>query len=111
MSKCLNQVINDIKNDYEFYGNWRAVSDKYEVNVKYVYDLAMHGKEPSNAIVRHKLGLPQITAIVVVVGDGLIPPGTQVSGSRPCVRCGKPYAPNTATRRYCFTCHKVRMKK
>ena len=39
--------------------SWRAVAEKYDVNVAYVYDLAVNGKEPSSKEVRYRLGLEQ----------------------------------------------------
>lgn len=38
-------------------GTWRAVADLYQVNIAYVFNLAVHGKEPTNPEIRHVLGL------------------------------------------------------
>jgi hypothetical protein len=39
---------------------WRAIADRYGVNVQYVYNLAEHGIEPKNPTVRRLLGLPRL---------------------------------------------------
>ena len=38
---------------------WRAVAALYAVNVRYVYELAVKGIEPSNQEIRYRLGLEQ----------------------------------------------------
>lgn len=39
---------------------WRAIATRYGVNVRYIYDLAIHGKEPTNSAVRQALGLQKL---------------------------------------------------
>ena len=41
-------------------GAWRAVAKHYRVNVRYVYDLAVHGVEPKNQAIRRALGLHRL---------------------------------------------------
>ena len=41
-------------------GAWRAVANHYRVNVRYVYDLAVHGVEPTNQAIRRALGLHRL---------------------------------------------------
>jgi len=56
----ITKLKNRLLRDKRKLKTWRAVADKYQVNVKYVYDLAIHGKEPTNNDVRRALGLPAI---------------------------------------------------
>ena len=39
---------------------WRGIAVRYGVNVRYVYDLAVHGVEPKNPTVRRALGMPRL---------------------------------------------------
>lgn len=37
-------------------GGWRAIANRRRVNVRYVYNLAVHGKIPQNKSIRKRLG-------------------------------------------------------
>ena len=39
---------------------WREIAALYDLNVRYVYDLAMHNKEPKSPQVRRRFGLAAI---------------------------------------------------
>jgi len=39
-------------------GTWRAVADKYEINVSYIYNFALKGRVPANSLIRTVLGFP-----------------------------------------------------
>lgn len=41
-------------------GGWRAVASDLDLNVRYVYDLAVKGIVPPNPETRRKLGLPRV---------------------------------------------------
>ncbi len=41
-------------------GGWRAVAADLDLNVRYVYDLAVKGIVPPNPETRRKLGLPRV---------------------------------------------------
>jgi hypothetical protein len=39
---------------------WRAIAAERGINVRWVYDFAVHGIEPKNPAVRRALGLPRL---------------------------------------------------
>ena len=41
-------------------GGWRRIALGFGVNVRYVFDLAVHGVVPPNPDTRRKLGLPRV---------------------------------------------------
>lgn len=56
-SITVSSVRKRLNRDYRRAKTWRGVALIYQVNQRYVYDLAMHGIEPKNQEVRYRLGL------------------------------------------------------
>lgn len=42
------------------HGGWRAIANARDLNVRYVYELAVKGIVPPNPEMRRKLGLPRV---------------------------------------------------
>ena len=67
------------------------------------------GHEPHDPEVRRAFGLADYHAIVIV-GPGVVPPGTQVITAEQC-SCGAWFIPNHPRRRRCFVCSPYRGRK
>ena len=55
-----NSSINRVKKrllDEKVNKSWRAVADKYQVNVSYIYNLVKHNQVPGNLAICEALGL------------------------------------------------------
>ena len=63
----------------------------------------LDGYEPRDPKIREAIGLPAYQGVTVVTGE-IITPGVMTMGELRCVRCGRPFIPNTAKRRLCFVC-------
>ena len=70
----------------------------------------LDGYEPRDPKIREAIGLPAYQGVTPVTG-ATIALGAQSIGSLDCVRCGRPFIPNTAKRRLCFVCSKFRRRK
>jgi hypothetical protein len=103
----LDTYATQLKKAHSELKSWRKVGDCIGLNPA-MTRLIANGYEPGSEI-REKLGLSPISTVVVITGNHL-PPETQVADARTCLKCGRPFVGNTATRKFCFICSPIRKR-
>jgi hypothetical protein len=101
----LDILIIQMNKAYSRLHSWRKVGILFGIDSAVAIRI-VNGWQPGPKT-REKLGLPPIGTVVVITGEHL-PHGTQSIGPRICVKCGRPFIENTATRTHCFICSPYR---
>lgn len=107
----IEQVRVDLQKSHSETQSWRKTAKPYGIFPSMARMIA-EGYEPGKKI-RDKLKLPP-AATVIVMGDGIIPNGTQAISAQQCVseKCGHQwYLSNHPLRTHCFICRPFRRRK
>lgn len=85
---------------------WQAIGDDYGVN-RAMARLIGLGYQPGKKV-RKALGLPP-SSVVIVIGDGDVPDGSQTIRAMQCT-CGQWFVANHPRRSHCFICRPAKIK-
>jgi hypothetical protein len=88
---------------------YQAIADGYGVHKAVVWRILHDNYNPKDNLIRGALGLDIIIDCIDISGKLL--EGSQVFGSKLCIQCERPFAPNTAKRKQCFDCEPFRRRK
>jgi len=93
---------------YEKY-SYPKIAIVYKTNPAVIWRIVNSNYEPKKPETRYNFGLPTSAFVIPVSGE--IEPGAMSLSNRICIKCGKPFIPNSPKREKCFICVLFRKRK
>ena len=103
--KQLKQYLAELHEKYSY----PKIAKAYNTNPAVIWRIVNSDYEPKKPETCHNFGLPTSATVIPISGE--VAPGSYAVASKICIKCGKPFIPNSPKREKCQVCVPPRKRK